>query len=161
MSISQEDSYIVDVLNQLRIDAYQKYLREHIHYCRSCAKCRKEEKVQTLDELGCKCKDITKLVTYRFICNHPTEGSNMNPDSENNFCRSGTKLKNYNSEVRCSNCYYAQVRILDFGKDKKGCHRYRLVYLCSNGKRMEHYEKGTAMSSYISCKFYERCSDVN
>lgn len=141
-------------------------IREELYKSFNCMTCSRAIRCEyTATPKQFKIRDpsgtVTGLVIYRVVCtdNHVTPFEDSPDGTPAVYCRVG----NDKCQGSCQNCKYSEPLMIGLPIPYKIARRgntstltiSRIVYRCTNVKRMEHFDSGTVMSSYICCRFYE------
>lgn len=137
------------------------------HYCTTCSYGELKESIvsahsfRVFDPSGY----VKYLVGYLIGCKKDLIDPYYDTSYNRKICRDGDDA----CQHCCANCKYGDPIIVEILRQRKSgvarkwehmppqnCTVYRTFYRCRNRSRMEHYEEGTVMCTYIRCKYYEK-----
>lgn len=155
MSKHARTSSISAVLRSMQLEEYLN--RNRTYVCVRCSKASVREVVVDASALRIIDTDaVPRVVAYKVKCKNRTKPILYDRVGT---CFTGDETIE-RSEATCNNCKYAEavtvkVKPIQVNQYRVTCNCYRIVYRCTNPKRMEQFSKDTYMASYITCEHHE------
>ena len=148
-------------------DEERKKRLYHTYHCNNCSVCVRRESIisansfRIFDPSG----TIKYIVGYHYTCRRDIVQPYYDTAYHNKRCREG----NAQCVRTCETCKFGEPVIVKILHERKSgvarkwehmppqnCTVYRTFYRCRNVSRMQHFEEGTVMCSYMRCKYYRK-----
>ena len=158
------------LINEIADEIKRKEVADRLYrsnYCTTCSFGDLKESVISAHSFRVfdPSNSVKYLVGYLIGCKKDLIEPYYDTSYSRKICREGDD----NCTQCCATCRYAEPVVVGILHERKSgiarrwqhmppqnCTVHRTFYRCTNGRRMEHYEKGTVMCTYIRCEYYEK-----
>lgn len=162
------------LINEIADEIKRKEIEDRLYRSHSCTTCSFGELKESIISAHSfrvfdPSNSIKYIVGYLIGCKKELIDPYYDTSYSRKICRSGDDTCTHS----CAKCKYGEEIIVEILHERKSgiarkwehmppknCTVYRIFYRCTNGCRMEHYEKGTVMCPYVRCEYYEEKAEV-